>query len=96
MSTEEKVWKELLELFDWYFRIADGDDDYDCGYADGVGQCIINLGKASGEKHGKPYKHEAYKRIMHYTTCEQYWKDYPKPIASYFPAETTRKWKGKI
>jgi hypothetical protein len=95
----ELVMDELLHLYDWHVRIAErGEDDYNCGYADAIGQCILNIGKTLGESDdlSKPYKFEAYKRVMEYDTIENYWKEYPTPLANYFPAELIRKYGGKL
>lgn len=82
------VMDELLSLYDWYIRFTIPDDpetdDYDYGYADAIGQCILKIGQALGEE-SAPYKYEAYKRVMQYDTTANYWKKYPKPIAKYFP-----------
>lgn len=97
MSNEEKIMNALLELYDWHVRMATLDaDDYQFGYTDGIGQCILNIGDVLGEKSGKPYKYEAYKRVMQYDTTANYWKNHPKPVSSYFPADIIRKNGGKI
>lgn len=94
-SVEDRVWDKLLALWDWHRRMAD--EDYSFGYADAIGQCILDLGLVYGEPHGTGvYKHEAYSRVMHDTTMEAYWKKYPKPIAPYFPAEVIRQHKGTL
>lgn len=92
-TVADKTWSELLSLYDWHIRTvtivqaqidrgAKVSEDYDCGYADAIGQVILDLGKAFGEA-GKPYKYEAYKRVMEFTNGAAYVKKYPKPINSY-------------
>lgn len=98
MTHAEKVMNELLEIYDWHIRFAtvEDNDDYCFGYADGVGQCILNVAKALGDGYPPPYKFGAYKRVMNYTTTAQYWKDYPTPLADYFPADVIRRNGGKL
>ncbi len=72
------------------------DDDYSFGYTDAIGQCVLDVGDILGEEIGGPYKYEAYKRVAEDTTQEAYWSKYPKPLASYFPAEEIRKHGGKL
>lgn len=93
-TTEEKVMQALLELFDWHIRFTvPGDSSkYEYGYADAIMQSVINVGQALGETGKKPYKYEAYKRVMQYDTTLNYWKQYPKPLASYFPKEIVAKY----
>lgn len=84
MNNDAKVMAELLYLYDWSIRsVAEDqatgeDDDYNCGYADAIGQVILNVGKALGDEYPAPYKFEAYKRVMMFETAEKYVKDYPK------------------
>lgn len=75
-----KVMDELLYLYDFTIRLALDQDDYECGYADGVGQCVLDVGKVLGETGEKPYKFEAFKRVMHFETVEKYIADYPTPV----------------
>ena len=103
---DEVAMDELLKLWDWYRQICD--DDYDLGYTNAIGQCIINVGEAFGQhkwnvekqefelNNGKEYKYEAFKRVMEDTGQEAYWKKYPTPLADYFPAEVIRKHGGKL
>ena len=99
---EEKVMDELLKLWDWNRRLCD--DDYNFGYTDAIGQCILNVGEVLGchkwnvdkQEFVTGYKYEAYKRVMEDTTQEAYWKKYPRPIADYFPAEEIRKHGGVL
>lgn len=105
-TEDEKIMDELLGLWDWYRRICD--DDYQYGYTDAIGQCILNVGKVLGEgkwnvgkqefelNDGKKYKYEAYKRVMEDTTQEAYWEKYPTPIASYFPEDVIRQHGGVL
>lgn len=97
-TQDNKIMDVLLELYDWHVRLAvPGEaDDYQYGSADAIGQCILDVGKALGESYPKPYKYEAYKRVMEYTTTANYWKKYPKPLSSVFPAEVIRKNGGKL
>lgn len=101
-SNANEVMKALLQLWDWHIRfttqgLSKEPDEYDYGYADAIGQCILDVGKVLGEETGKrPYKFEAYKRVMEYTTTAKYWKKYPTPLASYFPAEVIRANGGKL
>ena len=89
-SIETKVWDELLYLYDFHIRAVakaqarKSPEDYACGYADGIGQIILNLGKIYGETWAtdEPYKHEAYKRIMEFTSAAAYVRDYPEPVES--------------
>lgn len=98
MTEAEKIMAKLLHLYDWNVRFTTIKEtsDYHCGYADAIGQCILDIGKLLGEGHQAPYKYEAYKRVMEYDNTENYWKKYPKPIADYFPAETIRRNGGKL
>lgn len=106
MSTKEQVMDKLLDLYDWHIRFAakdlEGEDQYQYGYADAIAQCIINIGEVLGEgwdvktQKYRPYKYEAYRRVMQYDTTSNYWKKYPTPIASYFPSEVIRRNKGKL
>lgn len=91
-TSDNKIMDALLALYDWNVRFTDKDEgeDYQYGYADAIGQCILDVGKILGEGNAKPYKYEAYKRVMQYETTKKYWEDYPKPLASYFPAEVIR------
>ena len=75
---------KLLDLYDWNVRFTFDKDDYACGYADAIGQVIMDIGKILGED-GRPYKFECYKRVMEYTTTEIYWQKYPKPLDDNFP-----------
>lgn len=97
MKVSDEVMDELLQLYDWHIRLTNPNDadDYAYGYADAIGQCILNIGKALGENIA-PYKHEAYKRVMEYDTTKNYWRKYPKPVAPYFPAEIIRNNGGKL
>ena len=94
---DKKVMDALLKLYDWHVRMATLDaEDYEYGYTDAIGQCILDVGKVLGEGHEKPYKYEAYKRVMQYDTTANYWKAYPKPLADYFPAEIIRENGGQL
>lgn len=82
-----KHFDHLLYLYDYHVRniagvqARNGEDDYICGYADALGQVILDLGKIDGESSlGGPYKHEAYKRVCRFTSAAQYVKDYPDEI----------------
>ena len=75
---ENKVMDELLYLYDSTVRNADS--DYNCGYADAVGQCILNLGDVLGETWKEPYKFEACKRVYQFETVRKYKNDYPVRI----------------
>lgn len=81
MNDDQKAMGALLKLYDFYIRraIPGESDDYDYGYADAIGQCILDVGKALGENGNRPYKYEAYKRVMQYDTTENYLKKYPYP-----------------
>lgn len=92
MTQAEKTMNELLKLWDWHRRMCD--DDYSYGYTDAIGQAILNIGSTLGEGHAKPYKYEAYKRVMEDTSQEVYWTKYPEPLASYFPTEEIKKHTG--
>lgn len=91
---KKEAMDQLLHLWDWHRRIAT--EDYSYGYCDAIGQCVLDLGKIFGEGNQKPYIYEAYKRVMEDTTMEEYWRKYPTPLASYFPAETIRQNGGKL
>lgn len=93
----QEIMDKLLDLYDWHvrFTIPKTAEDYQYGYADAIGQCILDIGKILGED-SAPYKYEAYKRVMQYDTTKNYWKKYPKPIADYFPAEVIRENGGKL
>lgn len=81
MSDQEKIMEYLLYVQDFHVRCIDElRDDYSCGFADGVGQCILQIGEILGETGNRPYKFEAYKRAMELATVEQYKRDYPVPI----------------
>lgn len=81
MDKEQEIMDALLKLWDWHIRLATLEaDDYVYGYADAIGQCILNVGKVLGEEWGKPYKFEAYKRVMEWDTTANYKKKYPKPV----------------
>ena len=93
---DQQVMDTLLNLYDWHVRMATLDaDDYQYGYTDAIGQCILDVGKALGED-SKPYKYEAYKRVMEYDTTANYWKNYPKPLADYFPEHIIKANGGQI
>lgn len=85
-SIATQTWEQLLYLYDFHIRniakarAAGRDDQYDAGYADGIGQIILDLGKIHGEGWEKPHKHEAYKRIMEFTSAEAYVIDYPEAV----------------
>lgn len=95
---DSAIMNELLELYDYNVRFTNPKtaDDYDFGYADGIGQCILVIAKSLGDGYPPPYKYEAYKRVMEYETTTKYWKKYPTPLASYFPAEIIRYNGGKL
>lgn len=73
----DEIMQQLLYLYDFSTRHAN--DKYSCGYADGIGQTVLDISKVIGED-TKPYKYEVTKRIMNFTTVEKYIKDYPTPI----------------
>ena len=79
MDEAEKIMARLLYLYDFKVRLTLDGDDYNCGYADAIGQCILDIGEILGERFGKPYKYKAYSRVMHYDTTENYIKRHPIP-----------------
>lgn len=94
-AEQKAVMDELLALYDWHVR--DASTDYEFGYADAIGQAILNIGKVLGEELGKkPYKFEAYKRVAEYTNRPDYWEKYPTPLSKVYPAEIIRKRGGKL
>lgn len=77
---KKQVLDSLLYQYDFVVRAIGKDrDDYLCGRADAFGQAIIDIGRLFGES-GKPYKFEAFKRVMFFESVEKYVKDYPEPI----------------
>lgn len=75
------IMNTVYALYDFHMRRVGADrDDYQCGACDALGQVILDLGKLFGEEYGKPYKFEAYKRVMQFETVEKYIKDYPTPV----------------
>lgn len=77
INNEEKILDKLLDSYDHYIRAIDKDkEDYLCGYADALGQVILDIGKILGEDNTKPYKFEAYKRVMEFETVEKYKEKY--------------------
>lgn len=94
----DQIMDALLKLYDWHVRFTQQteEDDYQAGYTDAIGQCILDTGKILGEEFGKPYKYEAYKRVMQYENTAKYWQKYPKPLSDVFPAEVIRDNGGKL
>jgi len=94
---KKQVMDKLLDLYDWHVRLIPKDptDEYYCGYVDAIAQAILDIGKLFGEgwdvkaQKRRPYKYEAYKRVMNYDTTENYWKKYPKPRSEVFPDHIT-------
>lgn len=83
-DVKQMVMDILLERYDWHVRLTTGDtySDYTCGRADAFGQAILDMAEAfDGKSHAKPYKYEALKRVMHYTTTEDYIRDHPEPVS---------------
>lgn len=89
---EAKVWDQLLYLYDWHIRrVAEVQEqidrgvkvseDYDCGYADAIGQVILDLAKIYNQDTVPEWQRfEAYRRVMRFTNAAQYVTDYPNPI----------------
>lgn len=85
---KQQVMDKLLELYDFHIRtidVKDSEYEYDCGYTDAVGQCILDIGDVFGcskwdvekQKFVTGYKYEAYKRVMETETVKKYKQDYP-------------------
>lgn len=68
------VTKELLYIYDYSIRLIDNDsDEYDNGYVDGVGQCILNISRIDSFFR----KSEACKRVREFETVKKYKEKYP-------------------
>jgi hypothetical protein len=85
---DNKVWEQLLYLYDYHIRSVaetqgtsmDIDDvAYECGYADAIGQVILDFGKIYNQDilHDQ---FEAHKRVMNFTNAAKYVQDYPVPV----------------
>jgi hypothetical protein len=81
MIDPKEVMDHLLYLYDFNLRTITKDrEPYNCGYADSIGQIILDLGRKFGETGVKPCKFEAFKRVCEFSTVEAYKSKYPTAI----------------